>query len=127
MSIREAHRKLGHIAHSAVRHTITNGFITGIQLDGESKPKFCNACAKAKSARQPFPMESETQAENFGERVHWDLWGPASVKSLDDYSYVAACIDDTTCKTKLYFQEKKIETIGSYKQDKAYIENQTGC
>ena len=82
---------------------------------------------KAKSARQPFPKESKTRAESFGERVHWDLWGPASVKSLDRYSYVAACIDDTTHETKLYFQEKKSETFNSYKQDKAYIENQTGC
>ena len=126
MLISEAHRKLGHIAHSAVKHAITNGLIMGIQLDAETKPKFCEACAKAKSAWQPFPKESKTQAESFGERVHWDLWGPASVKSLDGYSYVAAHIDDATCETKLYFQEKKSETFNSYKQDEAYIENQTG-
>jgi GAG-pre-integrase domain len=67
MSINEAHRKLGHIAHSTVKHTISKGFITGIELDNNSKPDFCEACAKAKLNRQPFPKESETRAEKFGD------------------------------------------------------------
>ena len=126
MSISEAHRKLGHIAHSAVKHAISNGYITGIDLDLESKLEFCEACAKAKSARQPFPEESLTRAAKYGERVHWDLWGPATVKSLNGHSYVAARIDDATRETKLYFQNKKSDTFESYKKDEAYLENQTG-
>ena len=126
MSISEAHRKLGHIAHAAVKHAISKGFITGIDLDLESKPEFCEACAKAKSARQPFPDESHTRAAKYGERVHWDVWGPASVKSLNGHSYVAARIDDATRETKLYFQNKKSDTFNSYKKDEAYMENQTG-
>ena len=90
MSISKAHRKLGHIAHSAIKHAIANGLITGIDLDMTSKPNFCEACTKAKSARQPFLKESETKAERFGKRIHWDLWGPASVKSLNGNQYVAA-------------------------------------
>ena len=38
---------------------------------------------------------------------------------------MAAHIDDATHETKVYFQEKKSETFDSYKQDEAYIENQT--
>lgn len=127
MSISEAHKKLGHIAHSAIRHAITKGLIEGIDLDANSKPDFCEACAKAKSARQPFPKESETRAEKFGDRVHWDLWGPASVRSLNGHHYyVAARIDDATRQTKLYFQDKKSETFESYKKDEAYIYTQSG-
>ena len=55
MSISEAHRKLGHISYGAITHAISKGFITRIKLDKDSKPEFCEACAKAKSARQPFP------------------------------------------------------------------------
>ena len=58
--------------------------------------------------------------------MHWDLWGPASVKSLNGNHYVAAQIDDVTRQTKLYFQEKKSQTFDSYKKDEALIENQTG-
>ena len=126
MTISEAHRKFGHIAHAAIKHAISNGFITGIELDASSKPEFCEACAKAKSARQPFPKESHTRATKYGERVHWDLWGPASVKSLNGHSYVAARIDDATRETMLYFQDKKSETFKSYKRDEAYIKTQTG-
>ena len=51
--------------------------------------------------------------------------GPAAVKSLNGHLYVAARIDDTTCKAKLYFQEKKSEMFQSYKINEAHIETQT--
>ena len=57
--------------------------------------------------------------------MHWDLWGPASVKSLNGNTYVAARIDEATRETRLYFQKQKSQTIKSYKVDEAYIETQT--
>ena len=95
-------------------------------MDNESKPDFRKACIKAKSARQPFPKQSETHATKYGDHVHWDLWGPARVKILNGHYYVAAHLDDAIRETKLYFQEKKSETIWSYKQDEALIKTQTG-
>ena len=49
-----------------------------------------------------------------------------TVKSLNGHFYMAARIDDATRETKLYFQNKKSETIDSYKLDEAYIETQSG-
>ena len=126
LTISKAHWKLGHIAPSAIKYVITKGHITGIQLDPESKPEFCEACAKAKVTRQPFPKESETHTTKYGECIHWDLWGLASVRSLSRNLYVAAHIDDATCETVLYFQAKKSQTINSYKRDEVLIEKQTG-
>ena len=126
LTISKAHRKLSHIAPLAIKYAIAKGHITGIQLDPESKPEFCKACAKAKASRQPFPKESETRATKYGERIHWDLWGLASVQSLSRNSYVAARIDNATHETVLYFQAKKSQTIDSYKRDEALIEMQTG-
>ena len=125
LTISEAHQKLGHIAHSAIKYTVTKGHITGIWLDPESKPKFCEVCAKAKAAWQPFPKESKTRATKYREHVHWDLWGLASVRSLSRNLYMAAHIDDATHKTMLYFQAKKSQTINSYKCDDALIKMQT--
>ena len=125
LSISEAHHRLGHISSAAIRHTVLKGFITRINLDKNSKMEFCDACAKAKSTQLPCPQESETRAEKYGDYIHWDLWGPASVKSLNGHFYVATWIDDATQETKLYFQEKKSETFNSYKKDEAYIETQT--
>ena len=90
------------------------------------KPEFYDACAKVKAARQPFPKESKTRATKYGEHVHWDLWGPATVKSLNGNLYVAARIDDATRETKLYFQTKKSQTVDSYKLNEAYIVTQSG-
>ena len=118
-------RKLGHISSAAIRHAVSKGFITRIALDNESKPEFCEACAKAKSVCQPFPKESQNRAEKYGDHVHWDLWGPAAVKSINRNYYVAARINDATCETRLYFQEKKSQTFNSYKKDEAYIQTQT--
>jgi hypothetical protein len=126
MTISEAHRKLGHLAHAAIKYAVKSGQILGVELDPESKPEFCEACAKAKSAKQPFPKESQTRAEEYGERVHWDLWGPAAIRSLNGHYYAAARIDDATRETKLYFQVKKSETINSYKHDEAYIKTHSG-
>ena len=39
---------------------------------------------------------------------------------------MAACMDDATRETVLYFQTKKSQTIDSYKHDEALIEMQTG-
>ena len=83
LDINQAHRKFGHIAHAAVKYAINNGKIVGIELDPNIKPEFCEACAKAKAAWQPFPKESLTRATVYGKRVHWDLWGPASVQSIN--------------------------------------------
>ena len=79
LTISEARWKLGHIAASAIKYVIAKGHITSIQLDPELKPEFCEACAKAKAAQQPFPKELETHVTIYGEHIHWDLWGPASV------------------------------------------------
>ena len=126
MLISEAHRKLGHLAYGAVTHAISKGYIAGIDLDTNLKPEFYDACAKVKVARQPFLKESKTRATKYGKHVHWDLWGPATVKSLNGNLYVAARIDDAMREMKLYFQTKKSQTVNSYKLNEAYIETQSG-
>ena len=100
MSISEAHHKLGHISHTAIKHAITR--ITGTELDMDSKPEICKPCAKARSAHQPFPKKSDTQAIEYGECVHWDPWGLVSVRSLNGNLYCAAHIDDHSHKISLY-------------------------
>ena len=126
MSISKAHHKLGHISHTTIKHAITSGWIAGIDLDIDSKPEFCKPCAEAKSACQLFPKKSDTQATQYGECVHWDLWGPASMRSLSGNLYCAAQIDNHSHKTSLYFQPNKSNTIKSYKQDEALIKTHSG-
>ena len=125
MTISEAHWKLSHITPVAIKYAITKGHITSIQIDPELKTKFCKACSKAKVAQQPFPKELETHASKYRVCVHWDLWGPAAVQSISRNWNVAACIDDMTHETMLYFQVKKSQTIEFCKHNKVPIETQT--
>jgi hypothetical protein len=90
INIIEAHHKLGHIACSAIKHMVKNGMIAGLEIDLTSKEEFCEPYTKAKATCKPFPKESSSRATHFGECVHWDLWGPASTKSLGG-KYYAAC------------------------------------
>jgi hypothetical protein len=55
----EAHRKLGHIACTAIKHMVTTGMITGIEIDLNSNEKFCEACAKAKAISERIQDKSE--------------------------------------------------------------------
>ena len=126
MTIQEAHLELGHIAHDAIKYAIAKGLILGIELDLTSKPEFCDACAKAKASRQPFLKYLNTQAEGYGKRVFWDLWGPATVHSQSGNFYVAARMDDHTRKMKLYFLKTKDQTFEAYKRDEAYLETHSG-
>jgi hypothetical protein len=122
INMMEAHRKLGHIACSAIRHMVKNGMITGLEIDLTSKEEFCEPCAKAKATHKPFPKESSTRATHFGERVHWDLWGPASMKSLGGKCYAACRTDDNLHEVEIYFLKKKSEALEVYKTDEALIE-----
>ena len=121
MSISKAHHKLRHISHTAIKHVIASGHLKGINLDMDLKPEFCKPCAKAKSA-QPFPNKSDTRATEYGEHIHWDLWGPVLVRSLSGNSYCATHIDDHSHETCLYFQPHKSNTMKSHKQDEVLIE-----
>jgi hypothetical protein len=86
----------------------------------DSKPEFCEPYAKAKSARLPFPQKSDTRATKYGESVHWNLWGPASVRSLSGNYYVASHtskFSNTFCCTshegEVYFKKQSFTSTFS--------------
>ena len=58
MDINKAHQKFGHIAHAAIKHMVKTGMIMGFKLNPDSKPKFYEPSAKAKSNHQLFLKES---------------------------------------------------------------------
>ena len=66
-------------------------------------------------------QRNHSPVQLISERVHWDLWGPASVKNLVGKSYAAVRKNDTTCMVRPYFLAKKSETFSHYKEDEAWI------
>ena len=56
LTVAELHRRMGHIAPSAAKRLVENGFVTGIQLDTSGpEPTWCELCAYAKTKRKPVP------------------------------------------------------------------------
>ncbi|KAI9066564.1 hypothetical protein FKP32DRAFT_1562534, partial [Trametes sanguinea] len=74
MSQLEFHRRMGHAHPPALRKMVSEGVVTGIELDA-AEVDFCEVCVQAKQTREPFPKErSSPRAEKYGERVHTDVW-----------------------------------------------------
>ncbi|KAF8160501.1 hypothetical protein BJ912DRAFT_865659, partial [Pholiota molesta] len=94
LTIDELHRRLGHVSHEMVRHLIREGMITGVELDESSKPTFCTSCEWGKGHRRAIQKIREGErAKAAGEEVHSDLWGPASVETINRKRYFASFTD----------------------------------
>ena len=121
LSITELHRKMGHINHEDLRRLIKDGMVTGLNVDLNSKPEFCEACIKAKSDRKPFPKKSNTTYSKYGEKVVADLWGPARVDSLGGNKYYSLFKDLASREERVYFLKTKSEALTTYKKYEAWV------
>jgi hypothetical protein len=93
----ELHRRMKHIAPSSARKLIDSGAVTGVKIDPESKESHCNACLYARATRQPIPsVRIRPPAENFGDEVHTDVWGPSRTATRQGRHYFATFTDDAT-------------------------------
>ena len=59
--------------------------------------EFCKVCALVKIKRGPFPKNCTHPAQEVGEVIHSDLWGPASVTALGGGLYIVLFIDEYSC------------------------------
>ena len=95
LSLDDLHRWMGHISPNAAKTLVKNGHVTGLTLDMSSEASFCEACAKAKPTRKTVPKErGGPHATNIGEKVHSDVWGPATPQSLDGKEYFVSFTDN---------------------------------
>ncbi|RPD55063.1 hypothetical protein L227DRAFT_477366, partial [Lentinus tigrinus ALCF2SS1-6] len=79
----EAHCIFAHTPIRVIRELVAKGFITGIKLVKPRKTTPCEACIRAKSTRKPVPTVREGErAEEFGEEIHSDTWGPSRIATI---------------------------------------------
>lgn len=104
-TLRNWHEKL---AHQNYRHVkkVLNQF--QIKTKDKEEP-FCDACAKGKIHRLPFP-KSTTRTESIGEIIHADLCGPMQVNSIGGSRYFLLLKDDFSHFRTVYFMKNKAET-----------------
>jgi hypothetical protein len=125
LTLAQAHKTLGHINCRAILDGIRLGNIVGIEL-ADTEEVFCEACAQAKPHRKPFPQQAENRAENFGDLIHMDLWGPASVESINHKRYTLDFKDDATRWTDIDYLATKDLSLKSYQTFEKSLEVQHG-
>src|ERR1700731_2198789 len=121
LTLFEAHRTLGHINYAAVKHAVSAGKITGIEIDDTSDSPFCDACAQAKLHCLPFPEKASNRAKNYGERIHTDVWGPTATTSIGGNRYTVDFVDDATKWDETVPIQKKSQALAAYKKLEAEI------
>jgi hypothetical protein len=128
VSIMELHRRMGHIAPTSARTLVEKGLVTGIRLDPDSREADCEACLFARATRKPIPKVCiSPQAQSFGNEVHSDVWGPASIATKHGCRYFVTFTDDATHYTVTYLMHHKAEAFGSYKAFEAWALAQQLC
>jgi hypothetical protein len=124
MSISEFHKKMGHINHDDLCNMVKKNLATGIDVDLNSKPEFCETCIKAKATRKPFLKRSTTEYKMYSEKVISDVWGPAAIELLGRKKYAVTYQDLYSWEEKAYYLQHKSETFNSYKKYEAWAKIQ---
>jgi transposase InsO family protein len=116
------HQRLGHTNFASLTRlfgkeqvkdesTIDYGQITRALRGVASK---CEACALAKSTRQPFPTDGATRARNPLELIHMDL-GFMPERSTEGAKYFLTIQDDCTRKCWAVLLKSKSDVLRQYK------------
>jgi hypothetical protein len=90
----EWHKRFSHISISGLQLLHKRRLVDNFHLKGNTEMVDCDACAKAKLARTPFPKQHMIKSTVPGERTHTDVWGPSRKSSVGSAKYYLLCVDD---------------------------------
>jgi transposase InsO family protein len=128
VSIMELHRRMGHIAASSARKLVESGAVVGIELDPGTQEADCDACIYARATRLPISkVRISPPAQNFGDEIHTDVWGPSPVTSRQGRRYFITFTDDATRYTTTFLLRTKDEALAAYKSYEAWAITQQNC
>ncbi|KAF8830169.1 hypothetical protein HHX47_DHR2000553 [Lentinula edodes] len=116
VSLYEAHCIAGHQNYAYVKHMFKSNQVHGIKLDPKQmeEPE-CRTCMLAKAARFPISkIRTSQRVEKFGDVFHMDVWGPASVQTLNHYVYALTVIDEATSWLEEPLMKGKDEAFAQY-------------
>ncbi|KAF5387622.1 hypothetical protein D9615_000717 [Tricholomella constricta] len=107
------HRRLGHVGESILREMIRGELVKGLDVTKTSVNGRCENCIMGKQARRPFDEDVIPECKP-NQRVSFDLWGPARVKTTGGKSYMMLACDQGGAGVKGWFlADKTMETTGA--------------
>jgi hypothetical protein len=128
VSLMELHRRLGHIAVASARKLVTSGAVVGVELDTESTETECDACIFARATRLPISkIRISPPAQNFGDEIHTDVWGPAKIPTRQNRHFFITFTDDATRYTTTFLLRTKDQALDMYKMFEAWAVTQHHC
>jgi hypothetical protein len=112
---------MGHIAPASACKLVEEGLVTGIALDPASLKEHCLSSAYACLLRQPIlkVLVSE-QALNFGDEIHTNVWGPATIPTHGGCQFFITFMDNVTRFTVIYLLPNKGDALNCYWSFKAW-------
>jgi len=115
------HFRLGHLSFSRM-NTLHSKF-PFVNVDSKAT---CDVCHFAKHRKHPF-IPSCNKAKQPFELIHFDIWGPISIKSIHGHSYFLTAVNDFSRYTWLTLMKTKAKTIKHIVDFITLIENQFSC
>jgi hypothetical protein len=124
----ELHHCLRHISVASACKLVVSGAIQGIKFNPDSKEVDCNACIFVCTTHLPMSKPCiSTPTQNFGDKVHTDVWGPVSITMHQVQHYFTSFTDDCTHFTVIFLLQTKDKTFDAYKTFEAWALTQLHC
>ena len=128
LSVMELHCRMGHIAVASTCKLVESGAITGVKLYPNSQEHDCNTCIFAHTTHLPVPKARiSLLAQSFGDEIHTNVWGPASIQMRQGHQYFVTFTDNATCYTIMFLMCTKDEALEVYKSFEAWALTQGHC
>jgi transposase InsO family protein len=127
VSVMELHHCMGHIAVASARKLVESGAVTGVELEPNSQEL---ACIFARATRLPVPkFHISPPSKSFGDQIHTDVWGPASISTRQGRRYFITFTDDSdaTRFTITYLMHTKDVALEAYKSSEVWAITQGHC
>jgi hypothetical protein len=88
----------------------------------------CDTCIYAHATRLPIPkVRISPPARNFGDEIHTDVWGPATIATCQNQKYFITFTDNATRYTTTFLLRTKDQALEIYKMFEAWAVTQHHC
>jgi hypothetical protein len=115
------HFRFGHLSNS--RLALLKSIFPSVTFDSNT---VCDICHFAKHRKLPFVQSYHKAIKPF-DMIHFDIWGPISIKSIHHHSYFLTAVDDHSRYTWITLMKTKSETRMHVQNFIKFIEIQHRC
>lgn len=111
----QLHRCLGHINYGYLKKILQDKEID-LQVTDWTEEEYV-PCKLSKAKRQPIASDRQnSMSQNFGDKVHMDIWGPSKIQSQSHHKYFLTLIDDATRWLEAIPMGKKEQAYNKYRE-----------